>query len=752
MESSPSKRRKISPQTSVSVDATESPSRIPVRKDATKPMPHRPSFASPTKASIARHNPQLLHRLSSPGSSRAGRGGRNLDDVFVKALSRALPSTEQQDARSGEEGDKSLGSTTVENDTPEEDTTTLATGQSNTRRFLSVGLSAKPRRMSRSPKKQTPSALSSVRENTPTEQDFEGAINPLQRAGLRRSPIRSQEMQEQGADFNPFERRGLRRSPPASSVLPRTSEAEIRELEQRPVPITSNLPINNRNVIPSNLVLQSKTEHMPEQTQHSGGQLIASADNSPHVSSPVARSRMRLDQDEELELPPILNAAGVPDPISTTPQTGIHDILSSKARRSKDLAKKLPSSPSKGNLQSDPRLTKASKLDLRAESEPEPAHPEKPSRRKSARFSIPEDPYAPRKKLRDDLLKELEQLQADVALAHQENERLQRHYKLKRSPPTEPPNPEELLSLLVRSAAPGRPKVDAARSSPFISIGSFLPFSSRRKRMSRASAPLDKPAPSHLPIDVENPLPYLQAFSPLTYTSKITLLPQEPQASKPSSQETQSISQLHLITASHLSGLFTARMSMIVDTFLLSISSIHMDRLPPCAENELGNFLRDELSQDGTLTKDIGLICWAMGRWVEVSVLRARFWCTVENEFGTPEARAISLQKKKKRKRRHVVTEDNNEEPLDTYDEKEFKKQKWTRRQLLPHMGRTAIELATDKMELRIEWRLKFDWTGEVDSSITASVRLPQSCQSSIPSFYSTRKVCADINHRARIR
>ena len=270
--------------------------------------------------------------------------------------------------------------------------------------------------------------------------------------------------------------------------------------------------------------------------------------------------------------------------------------------------------------------------------------------------------------------------------------------------------------------------------------------------MSRASAPLDKPAPSHLPIDVENPLPYLQAFSPLTYTSKITLLPQEPQASKPSSQETQSISQLHLITASHLSGLFTARMSMIVDTFLLSISSIHMDRLPPCAENELGNFLRDELSQDGTLTKDVGLICWAMGRWVEVSVLRARFWCTVENEFGTPEARAISLQKKKKRKRRHVVTEDNNEEPLDTYDEKEFKKQKWTRRQLLPHMGRTAIELATDKMELRIEWRLKFDWTGEVDSSITASVRLPQSCQSSIPSFYSTRKLCADINHRARIR
>jgi hypothetical protein len=123
-----------------------------------------------------------------------------------------------------------------------------------------------------------------------------------------------------------------------------------------------------------------------------------------------------------------------------------------------------------------------------------------------------------------------------------------------------------------------------------------------------------------------------------------------------------------------------------------------------------------------------------MSRWVEVSILRARFWCAVEKELGTPEARAKNLQKKKKkRKRRQVVPEDDDEEPVDGQDEQEeedeFTKQKWIQRELLPHMGRTAMELATDKVELRIEWRIKFDWTGEADSSLTASVRLPKSCE-----------------------
>jgi hypothetical protein len=615
---------------------------------------------------------------------------------------------------SGDDGAKSQGSTTVENETPEENRRIPAGTRSNARQSLSTGagLSAKPRRMSRSPAKQISKGESGAGVETGIGQEFQEIMNPFEKGGLRRSPIASQEVEAQETNFNPFQRRGLRRSPQADHEPPTTEEKYVRETKEPKLSTISKSALNTQDTISTNPLLRDDVGHPAQQTE---------------------QSRIRSHQ-EEPELPPILKQSGNPNPDVSPLQGGVHDIPSSRARRSKDLAKKIQSSPLKPKLQRVSEPTKEANLEHTIEPEPEDSRPEKPKRRKSARFSIPEDPHAAKKKLRDGLLKELQQLQVDIALANQENRRLQLHYESKRSPPNAPSNSDELLSLFVRSTAPEPPpKVDAIQNSAFKSIGSFLPFSSRRKRVSRTLPAFDKPIPSHLPIDVDNPLPYLQAFSPLTYSSKITVLPTDSQASGAlsniPSQEAQSIYQQHLITASHFAGLFTARLSMIVNTSLLSISSVDIERLPPYAEKELGTFLRERFTQNGALTKDIGLICWAMGRWVEVSVLRARFWCAVENELGSPEARAKSLQKKKKRKRRQVIEEDDDEAPLDLHEEEGFKKQKWTRRQLLPHMGRTAVELATDKVELRIEWRIKFDWTGEVDSSITASSRLPKSCK-----------------------
>jgi len=74
--SSPSKRRKTSPTTSVAVDA---PSLIPGRNgEATTPS--RASFLSPTKASLARFNPGLLPRPRSAGigAQRPGSQGNGV--------------------------------------------------------------------------------------------------------------------------------------------------------------------------------------------------------------------------------------------------------------------------------------------------------------------------------------------------------------------------------------------------------------------------------------------------------------------------------------------------------------------------------------------------------------------------------------------------------------------------------------------------------------------------------------------------
>lgn len=745
MESSPSKRRKTSPTTSVPIDAPTTPSRIPIPKNGARTLPDRPSFASPTKASIARHNPQLLNRPSSSGTGaeRSGSRGRNLDDVFARALQKVRPSIEGRDAISGDEGAGSLGSTTQENEDPQEDRKTPVAVQSSARRSLSVGggLTAKPRRMSRSPAKQMPKSFGSTTADATAGGELQENFNPFRRAGLRRSPVASQEVQVPEEDINPFQKRGLRRSPIASQPLQTIEQTNDQGAAEPAVSTTPTAPLEPRPVTPNGPLPQGEEEAPPEQPQQSPvlqdaesgnavpqGPLNVPASDSQNLQASTPTSRRLLNEPEEPELPPTPTQLGILDPVVTTPPAGIHDTPSKRARKSRSFGKKLKSSPLKPR---EPPPESEPVKDVEPEAQKEPLH-EKPKRRRSARFSIPEDPHADKKKSRDELLKELRQVQADIALASQENERLRLHYESKRSTPVAPSNPDELLAVLARSTAPepaSEPKQES--KSIFQSIGSFLPFSSRRKRSSIRLPVPDRPIPSHLPVAVDDPLPYLQAFSPLRYTSNITLLPSDPTASDSSPQEAQPILQRHLITASHPSGLFTARLSMTVDSSLLTISSIDIEKLPSCAEKELGTFMREHSSPEGALPKDIGLICWAMGRWVEVSVLRARFWCAVEHEFGTAEARAQSLQRKKKRKRQQTVTEDEDAVPLEGHDDEggAARKQKWTRRHLLPQMGRTAMELATDDVILRLEWRIGFDWTGEVDSFISASARLPKSCR-----------------------
>jgi hypothetical protein len=126
---------------------------------------------------------------------------------------------------------------------------------------------------------------------------------------------------------------------------------------------------------------------------------------------------------------------------------------------------------------------------------------------------------------------------------------------------------------------------------------------------------------------------------------------------------------------------------------------------------------------------------------MEASGLRARFWCLVEEEFGSEEKRKRSAERwkestRRKRKRRSgTVVEDGEEAaPLGERDEtgnvgEGSKSGKWTRRQLFPHMGRTAMDIVGEGVDLRLEWRVGFDWTGEAESHISASARMPKSWQ-----------------------
>ncbi|KAH7323613.1 hypothetical protein BKA65DRAFT_598194 [Rhexocercosporidium sp. MPI-PUGE-AT-0058] len=888
MADSAAKRRKTSPTTSIPIDAPTTPSRIPApRKDGPQSTSRRPSFASPTKASISRHNPQLLNRPTSGGP---GNRGKDLQDVFAKALGEQQSMTGGNTMVTGDdrEGTKSM-STTQENDPSAYDSFVKTPPRARSKEHVGGGLTAKPRRLSKSPNKRP--------ERPPVEQSVADALpddfNPFQKKGLRRSPISSSTdapapavqdpVVEDG--FNPFKKTGLRRSPissqpevglrrspilsqplqtafrvsPTAQEPPRTTMENIPEpfsptkkLRRSPVisePVISALdtlpeafsptkklrrspvisepvrgglrrsPIPQPSVkvieTPSNTTPEEPEPEIPRDVQAEPApvsrmlfaeipkdETISRPQNPPPearqqaavtpfeplsqpktlfteiprepkepikgtaiiqesvisttpVEPPPGPSRVpripaepqrdspiempesdqrpgpsKMDeavQDlftgtrraDEPELPPTPTQLGIADPVVTTPPSGIHDTPSKRARKKKALGGKLKSSPLKPRdppPQEPPQPVPQLGLKL-----------EKPRRRKSARFLIPEDPHASKKKERDDLLKQLQQLQADVALANQENERLRIRSESRKKGLSAAPNPDELRSMLLRSTAPEAPTEPVPKlSSIFQSMQSFLPFAKRRRRA--AATISEKPMPSHLPIALSDPLPYLQAFSPLTYSSTITLLPSEAVSSDSSLLDEQPVLQRHVITASHPSGLFTTRLSMTVDTSAHTIAALDILRLDMNAEKELGTFIRARARSEHPLGKDITVVCWAMSRWIEVSIQRAQFWCAVEHDFGTPQDRAKTMQKKRKRKRQGLVDDEastSNGKGLNENEEKHV----WTRRQLLPQIGRTSLELANEHVELRFEWRITFDWTGEVETNISASARLPRTWQ-----------------------
>jgi hypothetical protein len=123
-----------------------------------------------------------------------------------------------------------------------------------------------------------------------------------------------------------------------------------------------------------------------------------------------------------------------------------------------------------------------------------------------------------------------------------------------------------------------------------------------------------------------------------------------------------------------------------------------------------------------------------MGRWYEVALRRARFWCTLESELGTEDGREQSkAQLKASRKRRKRPGNEEAEEQGEGADEaleaENGKEKAWTRRQLLPQMKRSSLVLANESVELQIEWAIIIDWTGEAESCISASARVPSSCK-----------------------
>ena len=477
-----------------------------------------------------------------------------------------------------------------------------------------------------------------------------------------------------------------------------------------------------------------------------------------------------------------------PDPVVSTPPTGIHNTPSRRPKRSRNLAEKLKtSSPLKQPPLQPPGLSKKGAIEFRLPTNTSQTRtvspPLPPPTTAELRGLKPADPDADKKKLRDSLLAEINQLERDLGIASQENERL-RQARLSKHNPSPPPNPREILDLLTRHALPAGDQPPKPNPSPVqdwlasaLNPIAFLPFHKPSHsgpptlaQPSTSSTSSDTNLPSHqpLPMTAAEALPYLQVFTPLTFTSHVSPLPPPPNTTDAP------LLQHHTITATSASplhrGLFAARIDMTVNTKTMAVVALAVPKLhPAAAEAELAPLVRRVIVQtdDGGGGKDaaaassnssglvnnISVLAWAMGEWVRVAAERARVWGILEREVGGKDGvremgRMLRARKERGRKGRRGVTRSlreaggEEEEGGDLDDEEEDDGVgRVDAAGLLPFVGRTCMDLDVPVLEggegavaaLRVQWRIVFDWTGEAKSEIGVLVGVPGKCESRRP-------------------
>ncbi|KAI0888511.1 uncharacterized protein GGS22DRAFT_156060 [Annulohypoxylon maeteangense] len=652
MDSSAPKRRKTSPTTNVPVDDANIP---PTSNELGRPpaQRHRPSFASPTKASLARSNPDILERRSASRAPEVRPAGDGTEQT----------SGEAQDAQST------------------------------------------PADQPWSPVRRATGAMASKPRRTPNKQSAQPMLQPS--AG-------NLEL------MNPFKGRALRRSPPPGE--PVSEEPEVQEAEGREI-------------------------HEEPQGPEAEGE----------AEEPEEPIQPEEQEEQEQELPPTPTQKGISDPASVnTSPMGIHNTPTKRPRRSRALAERIKSSP----LKQPPLFPKGPTKESLREESPSRAvvklrtlreQPQRNKKRKShsARNVEEPDPLADKKTLRDSLLAEIAHLKSDLELATRENNRLHQLQQTRRGSSRlgGPEDKDGLLGLLRRHILP--PEKEAAPDPtqdwleaalnpisflPFSKADSSLPilFASQPERTEKEET--EKPPASHHPIAMtaDEELPYLQVFTPLTFTSTVSIIPRD------ESIYPGPLSQKHVVSVSSTPpGLFAAKVEMTVNTKSLSITELSVPRIEPSAVSELGPFVEKVVHSPGTsaLTRNVSIITWAMSEWLRVATRRAQFWCAVERDLGSSEGlmKCATEMRKDTRKRglgRRAAADGSDDEE----DEQELgtKKARLTKTDLLPQLGRTNLDLelsdptGTEEVpSIRIQWRIEFDWTGEAQSKMELLLRVP---------------------------
>ena len=256
-------------------------------------------------------------------------------------------------------------------------------------------------------------------------------------------------------------------------------------------------------------------------------------------------------------------------------------------------------------------------------------------------------------------------------------------------------------------------------------IAQFMPFSKPSVQRKDPTSISTSPIPSHRPLQLEDPLPYLRVFTPLTVHSINSLVP--------SSDTSQPWLQRHDIILTSPQNLLRVKIQLSVNAVDESVSSLVLNSVSPWAQPELGDWFNKQAS-----TGDLPTIGWACGRYWEVALLRARCWKRCHQRFRNLIPSALEFHRSaknfdinitdSKRKGIQAVSGEghgNESETTEALQSSLLASDFDIRSQL----GQQSILFSAIGISLLITWCITLDWTGEPESHISACASFPKTWQ-----------------------
>lgn len=364
-------------------------------------------------------------------------------------------------------------------------------------------------------------------------------------------------------------------------------------------------------------------------------------------------------------------------------------LFSSPSKRPPRLKKTLGQSSLQKDLSSVEHTGPDVTLDEPLEDAENETRPEGPGKQQ------PPDPIIEEKKReKARLVKELKELEEQVLRCTKE---IPKHRADLSSSATTREERETLINL-VNSLDSSEDDAEESHQPISTLLSSFLPCSTRHiappKPISQA------PIASHRPLELDDPLPYLQMFTPFKFTTTLSL----PRDHNPHSNR---VHQNHVIDVTGPQSLLTAQLTLTIDTLTNTILDLNLTHISHWAERELGAFIRAK-----AVSRDLGNACWAMDSYWGLARKRAEYWRRCEVAF----AHLIPGRMRSDTGNVEVVGRGELEKKI-------------SRKELNRHLGGDVLVLEDRHVVLKISWKISFDWTGEAASSVGVVAVVPRVCK-----------------------